>query len=156
MRLRRGRFLTGAFNAELDVKDVTWITPSGREKQTEQWRDPFARCLGMLLDGRAQATGIKKAGTDSTLLLIVNAHHDVVPFRLPEVAGGTQWLRLVETEGDGRIEVSTARSGDELPVGGRSLLLFERIPDRRSETVAHRAGRTGREPAVPLADAAEP
>ncbi|WP_180284211.1 glycogen debranching protein GlgX [Azospirillum oleiclasticum] len=152
--LRRGRFLTGAYNAELDVKDVTWITPAGIEKKTEQWGDPFARCLGMLLDGRAQATGIKKAGTDSTLLLIVNAHHEVVPFRLPKVAGGTQWLRLVDTEGDARIEVSTARSGDELPVGGRSLLLFELIPDRRAETAAQRTGRSLRDPAAPTADPA--
>ena len=27
--LRRGRFLTGEYNEELGVKDVTWLTPAG-------------------------------------------------------------------------------------------------------------------------------
>ena len=27
--LRRGRFLTGAFDEELGVKDVSWLTPGG-------------------------------------------------------------------------------------------------------------------------------
>ena len=36
------------------------------------------RCVGVLLDGRAQETGIRRIGTDSTLLQILNAHNDVV------------------------------------------------------------------------------
>ena len=36
------------------------------------------RCFGMLIDGRAQATGIRQRGQDATLLLVFNAHHDVV------------------------------------------------------------------------------
>ncbi|WP_448191948.1 glycogen debranching protein GlgX [Azospirillum sp. sgz301742] len=132
--LRRQRFLTGAFNPELEVKDATWVTPAGIEKTTEQWQDPLARCLGLLLDGRAQATGIKRQAADATLLLIVNAYHDVVPFTLPEVVGGSQWLKLLDTGEPDSVDVSTARNGDEVPVTGRSLLLFELMPDRRSDT----------------------
>ncbi|MFX7098655.1 hypothetical protein ABTH97_19990, partial [Acinetobacter baumannii] len=78
--LRRGRFLTGNSNPDLKVKDVTWLTPAAPEISTGTWRDPTARCLGMLLDGRAQATGIKRPASDATLLIIVNAHHDIVEF----------------------------------------------------------------------------
>ena len=131
--LRRQRFLTGVFNPELGVKDATWITPAGIEKTTEQWQDPLARCLGLLLDGRAQATGIRKAASDATLLLIVNAYHDVVPFTLPQVVGGSQWLKLLDTGETERVEVSTCRNGDEIPIAGRSLLLLELIPDHRSD-----------------------
>ncbi|WP_084536861.1 glycogen debranching protein GlgX [Azospirillum halopraeferens] len=157
--LRRGRFLVGAYNAELDVKDVTWLTPSGEEKTTEQWQDPMARCLGMLMDGRAQATGIKKRASDATLLLIVNAHHDVVPFTLPAVAGGSRWLRLVDTEGPDRVELSASRTGDEVPVPGRTLLLFELMPDRRPENgvkSAARAARDGTETVTTDATAGQP
>ena len=35
------------------------------------------RCFGMLIDGRAQPTGIRKRGEDATLLLVLNAWHDV-------------------------------------------------------------------------------
>ena len=43
--------------------------------------------LGLLLDGRAQTSGIRRRGSEATLLLIVNAHHDVVVFTLPEGPG---------------------------------------------------------------------
>ncbi|WP_431857497.1 glycogen debranching protein GlgX [Azospirillum sp.] len=147
--LRRQRFLTGAFNPELEVKDATWLTPAGVEKTSEQWQDPMARCLGLLLDGRAQATGVKKASSEATMLLIVNSHHDVVPFTLPEVVGGSQWLKLLDTGEPDRIDVATARSGDELPVTGRSLLLFELMPDRRSESALRAAARAMREAGRP-------
>jgi glycogen operon protein len=123
--LRRGRFLVGAYNEELGVKDVTWLAPDGEEMTVDQWNDPHCKCMGMLMDGRAQPTGIRKKGSDVTLLLVVNAHHDVVNFELPEVPEGAGWICLVDTNHN---EVS----GDELfdfgieyAVTGRSLLLFE-------------------------------
>ena len=60
--LRRGRFLTADWNEELQVKDVTWINADGTEMEEEQWQDGNMRCFGMLLDGRAQETGIKRPG----------------------------------------------------------------------------------------------
>ena len=95
--LHRSRFLVGAYNEELDVKDVTWLAPSGEEMTIEQWQDPNSRCLGMLLDGRAQATGIKRRGSDATLLMIYNAGHQEVGFVLPAVAEGRSWIGLVDT-----------------------------------------------------------
>ena len=83
--LRRSRFLTGEYNADLDVKDVRWLTPAATDIEGEQWQDANARCFGMLMDGRAQATGIKRPSMDATVLLVLNAYHDVVKFTLPEV-----------------------------------------------------------------------
>jgi pullulanase/glycogen debranching enzyme len=40
--LRRSRFLTGEFNEELGVKDVTWINASGTEMRPEQPVGPLA------------------------------------------------------------------------------------------------------------------
>jgi hypothetical protein len=45
-------FLTGAYDEELGVKDVTWLTPVAQEMTPENWNDPHARSLGVLLDGR--------------------------------------------------------------------------------------------------------
>ncbi len=130
--LRRGRFFAGVYNPDLDVKDVTWITPAGMEKTTEQWHDPLARCLGMLMDGRAQPTGIRKPGVESTLLLIVNAHHDIVPFTLPAVQGGGRWVRLLDTADPDGAAIHAVHSGTTVPVVGRSLLLLERLPERKA------------------------
>jgi glycogen operon protein len=132
--LRRGRFLTGTFDDEIGVKDVTWLTPAATEMTEENWKDGNARCLGVLLDGRAQETGIRRVGSDSTLLLLVNAHTSVVPFTLPEAVGGSRWVRLVDT-GDPQGEPLALRDfGQDYPAGPQSLQLFvlqpTRTPDR--------------------------
>src|SRR5690606_6000070 len=95
--LRRNRFLVGAYNEELGVKDVTWLAPNAEEISIEQWHDVNNRCMGMLLDGRAQPTGIRRAGSDATLLIILSAHHEQIDFTLPEVPQGIYWNRLVDT-----------------------------------------------------------
>jgi glycogen operon protein len=129
--LRRGRFLTGEFDEELGVKDVTWLTPAGDEMQPEHWEDPNGRCMGVLLDGRAQETGIRRIGTDSTLLLVLNAHHDVVPFTLPEAVGGSRWVRLIDTNQGENDDVQDFEFGHSYEVTGRSLLLFILKPARQ-------------------------
>ncbi|MDH1265207.1 glycogen debranching protein GlgX, partial [Pseudomonas sp. GD03944] len=95
--LRRRRFLVGHYNEELGVKDVTWLAPDGEEMTEAHWHDNEARCMGMLMDGRAQPTGVKRSGADATLLLLLNAHHDSRTFQLPEVAGGKRWICLIDT-----------------------------------------------------------
>ena len=111
-------------NPELDVKDVTWVDPRGQEKTQESWNDPGERCFGMVLDGRAQPTGIVRPGSDATLLLILNAYHDVVVFTLPAVTGGNQWKCLVDTNIPDRGDEPAFAPGDQYQVTGRSLLLF--------------------------------
>ncbi|SES96816.1 glycogen debranching protein GlgX [Pseudomonas graminis] len=123
--LRRSRFLVGDYNEALGVKDVTWLSPSGEEMTIEQWEDPNGRCLGMLMDGRAQETGIRRRGSEATLLLLVNSHHDGVNFTLPEVPEGLNWTSLIDTnqpEIDGKDQFEF---GSEYTVTPRSLLLFE-------------------------------
>ncbi|WP_299843162.1 glycogen debranching protein GlgX [uncultured Jannaschia sp.] len=122
--LHRSRFLSGAYNAELDVKDVTWLDPNSNEMTDAQWTDPTAHCFGMLLDGRAQPTGIRRRGDDATLLVVFNAHHDVVEFTLPEAPGGSRWMGLIDTNDPDRLEPLAFPFGHDYAVTGRSLLLF--------------------------------
>lgn len=95
--LRRGRFIVGAHNKALDVKDVSWLSPTGEEMTDAQWGDSNARCFGMLLDGRAQQSGIPRRGEDATVLLVYNAHYDLVNFILPAVPEGRDWELLIDT-----------------------------------------------------------
>ena len=123
--LRRNRFLVGKYNEDIGVKDVTWLDPDGNEMTTEQWEDSHGRCLGMVLDGRAQVSGIRRPGADATLLLIVNAHHDVVNFVLPEVPEGDYWSCLVDTHRPELRDHQRLEFDSDFMVTGRSLLLFE-------------------------------
>ncbi|MFC7398394.1 glycogen debranching protein GlgX [Chelatococcus sp. GCM10030263] len=122
--LHRGRFLVGNYNEELDVKDVTWLSPTGEEMSQDQWEDSNARCMGMLLDGRAQPTGIKRRGSDATLLIVMNAHHDVVEFTLPAVPEGKRWIGLLDTNDPDRTNAPTFDFGHVYAVTGRSALVF--------------------------------
>jgi glycogen operon protein len=128
--LHRSRFLTGEYNPELDVKDVTWINANGNEMQSEDWADTNTRCFGMLMDGRAQVTGIRQRGQDATLLMVLNAYHDLVRFTIPVSPGGEQWTRLIDTNFDDGAAESVFKTGEQYDVTARSLLLFVLNADR--------------------------
>jgi glycogen operon protein len=122
--LRRSRFLTGEYDESLGVKDVTWINVAGREMQAEDWGDGAMRCFGMLLDGRAQVTGIHRRGQEATLLLVLNAHHDAVPFTLPECAGCKGWTLLVDTSRSDEPPDAALGTGSVHDVPAHTFLLF--------------------------------
>jgi isoamylase len=122
--LRRSRFLTGDYDKELDVKDLTWINATGTEMQPQNWDDTNTRCFGMLMDGRAQPTGLRQRGTEATMLLVLNGYHDVVKFTLPACPGGDTWTRVIDTNVPDEAEAPRFKSGDSYDVTARSLLLF--------------------------------
>ncbi|RBM07506.1 glycogen debranching protein GlgX [Novacetimonas cocois] len=125
--LRRGRFLTEAYNSELDIKELTWVNPTGNEMESADW--DTARCFGLMLDGRARPTGLMKRGEDATLLLVFNAWHDVVEFTLPSVSD-QHWCLLLDTEFEGAdLKKQLFAPCQRLAVTGRSFLLFHLLPD---------------------------
>ena len=138
--LRRSRFLTGVYSDELGVKDVTWINASGAEMKPEEWGDMNMECFGMLMDGRAQPTGIRRRGEDATLLMVLNSYHDLVEFTLPETVGGWHWQLLIDTNLPEDAEMGTFATGEVYGVTGRSLLLFALESDTLPEALAGAAG----------------
>ncbi|MEH3024133.1 MAG: glycogen debranching protein GlgX [Pseudomonas oryzihabitans] len=134
--LRRSRFFTGAYNEELGVKDVTWLQPGGTEMGDEQWQDGSNKCMGILLDGRAQPTGIRRKGADTSLLILVNAHYDVVDFTLPEVPMGEHWALQLDTNQPDLDAGDVFNFGDTYQVTGRSVLLFELTQTKRRKRQA--------------------
>jgi glycogen operon protein len=80
------------------ASDVSWLTPQGGEMTPEDWNLPFARCLGMLLLGDRVAERDAYGGKieDDDLLILLNAHHETIEFRLPDPG----WTVLVDTAGE--------------------------------------------------------
>ena len=124
--LRRNRFLSGALNERIGIKEVTWIHASGKEMTQEQWHEGTMLCFGMLLDGRAQPTGLRQRGHDATVLMVLNAYHDAVKFALPSYEDGARWQRVFDTNlpDEHGADGTTLEPGHEYEVTGRSLLLF--------------------------------
>ncbi len=122
--LRRGRFMSGDYNEALELRDVTWINANGEEMGDADWGDGNMRCFGMLMDGRGQETGIRRRSRDITLLLVLNAYHDVVKFTLPDCTDGKHWRLLFDTNTPDAAREEPFDIGDVYDVTARSTLLF--------------------------------
>jgi isoamylase len=122
--LRRNRFLTGDYDDELEVKDLTWINASSAEMKPENWGDANMRCFGMMMDGRARPSGVRQRGTEAAMLLVMNSHHDLVEFTLPECPGGRFWSLEIDTNITDEPAKFRGETGDVYGMTGRSLALF--------------------------------
>ena len=85
---------------------------------------------------RPQSTRL--VSSDATLLLVVNSHHDVVLFTLPEIAGANRWYCLLDTNDPDRGEPPDFSSHDRYQVTGRSLVLFALEAHGETGRVLHR------------------
>ena len=68
----------------------------------EEWNQEHARTLGVFLSGSA-VDELDERGqliTDENFLLLMNGHHEEVPFCLPTVASNMTWVTLVDTSVD--------------------------------------------------------
>ena len=74
-----------------------------------------------------------------TLLVVLNAHDDIVLFTLPEVTRGIGWRCLVATNVPEDIDGADSAPGDVYEVTGRSLALFALVPKGRPTPVVDRA-----------------
>ena len=113
---------------ELDCRDVTWVHPSGRTMKEHHWDEENAPCLGMMLDGRAQPTGIRHRGNEATILIILNSFHQPVRFKLPRCAGSRRWTLLIDTkcpeQPDPSSKMPRLASGNIFDMESRSAALF--------------------------------
>ncbi len=127
---RRRNFFQGRAIKGAGVKDILWLRPYGREMTDQEWNQEHARTLGVILSGSA-VDEIDERGqlmTDENFLLLMNAHHEEVPFCLPSVASGMTWVSLIDTAIDGARSPGKAYEAlTHYPLQLRSLaLLVER------------------------------
>ncbi|HZN59811.1 MAG TPA: glycogen debranching protein GlgX [Planctomycetota bacterium] len=123
--LQRQKFYQGRPIRGSGVKDIAWLEPSGGEMSDESWFAPLLRCLAVRLDGDAMddvdPTGCRVLG--ETLLLLFNAHDELVSFRLPVEEGKAGWQRVLDTY-DPRLP-SEPFDGDACyPLQGRSAAVL--------------------------------
>jgi glycogen operon protein len=122
--LTRRKYFQGRAIRGEQVKDIYWLDPSGKEMADEAWNAPFVRSLGVLMVGSALGE-VDEQGrpvTGDTLLILINAHHDEVPFVLPGV-DGKPWTRVVDTI-ETRSTPCRFEGGATYTLRGRTMALF--------------------------------
>ncbi len=126
---RRPRWFQGRPIHGTDITDIGWFVPDGKEMTEEHWGEGFAKSMAVFLNGEAipnlDARGERI--TDKSFYLLFNAHHEPIPFTLPEPRWGQKWKKILATNemkfADGE-EVFSA--GDKVVVDSRSLVLLSR------------------------------
>ena len=131
---RRRNFFQGRQIRGAGIKDIAWLGPEGQEMTDAKWNQDFARCLGVSLSGQAVDDADERGQRiqDDNFLLLMNAHHEEIPFVLPAPPSNSGWIAMIDSACQ-----TTNRSDGFYPTGSnyslqaRSLaLLVERTPDR--------------------------
>ncbi|OGF05552.1 MAG: glycogen debranching enzyme GlgX [Candidatus Eisenbacteria bacterium RBG_16_71_46] len=132
--LRRRRFLHGAGVDGSGLKDITWFTPAGAEMRAEDWNADFARCLGVRLVRPAELTDSNGGAVTphpNTLMLLFNAGHEPIAFKLPAHGPATRWELLLDTTVT-RSQRAHVRGGFRYRLGARSVAVL-RLEYREQE-----------------------
>ena len=122
----RRRFLQARTLAD-GVKEVAWLRPDGEELTDEDWNTHFNRCLGVYMAGTA-IERIDKRGkpvSDNNFMLLFNAHHEEIPFVLPEFHAGGAWLIVMDTANEERpFQQKQFSASARYPLQGRSMAVL--------------------------------
>jgi glycogen operon protein len=125
---RRSEFLQGE-DTDSGIPDVGWLRADGEEMTDEDWARDDTRTLAVFLNGR-EIPEQHPDGRDvrgHSFLLLVNAHHEPVPFTLPGPSRDVGWVTAISTA-DPTSEDETPRSaGDSIDVESRSMLVLRRV-----------------------------
>lgn len=128
--LRRRHFFQGR---AIKGADIIWYTPEGDQMSEEQWQQDYARSLGIHLPGSALEERDERGRrlTDDNLTLLLNAHHEEIPFVLPAAqAKGGHWRVLIDTFHDvGHEPAEPFFPGKEYPLQGRALALLIEVSE---------------------------
>jgi glycogen operon protein len=128
--LRRGHFFQGRKIRGSEVKDLAWFRPDGKEMTEEDWINSEVRCFGLRLAGDAieEVDGRGNRLVDDTLLILLNAYHQTIPFVLPAHRRKLHWWVILDTsEPITRREQIQLRGAAPYALRGRSLVVL-RLP----------------------------
>ena len=123
---RRRTFCADSLRQDSAATALAWFSPDGKEMR-ERWPNGSDRCLGLRLAGdligETNALGAPVGG--DTFLVLLNAHHEPVPFVLPADPTPTRWELILDTKGsDVGVPGRSFPAGEQYDVGGRALAVL--------------------------------
>jgi len=113
--LRQASFIHGQQVGGSGIENVIWLKPDATRMDHDTWADPHARSIALLLCSPE---------LERTLILM-NAHHEAVTFRMPEPTVAARWRLVVDTA-TGQIAGGGAgiAAGEDVELPARALYLL--------------------------------
>jgi isoamylase len=153
---RRRRWFQGRMIHGEEMTDIAWFQPDGDMMSEDHWNEESSRALGLVLAGHDLGVDQRgERMTDSTFLLLLNADADDIRFRLPAERWARSWRVVLDTRSAAPPDLDpeptaiellplvegaagaaddapagredTLRHDEELELGGRSVILLERV-----------------------------
>jgi glycogen debranching enzyme GlgX len=126
---RRPHFFQGKPLPGSTLKDITWVTPEGREMSHADWTLPYARSIGFILGGEScvvdSLTGREEG--DDTFMVLLNAYTDILFYTLPPAQMGKTWEVVVDTaRPTPLLSDEICAAGSRFPLKPRSLAVLRR------------------------------
>jgi glycogen operon protein len=121
-------FFQGSPNYGGEIKDIVWLNPDGSETKDDDWNQASSHCLGVYFAGGKliETDGRGRRLKDINLLLLLNAYHEDIAFRLPKFEEHDHWDVLLDTQdATGTPDVSRYKTEQAYPLVGRSLALLK-------------------------------
>jgi isoamylase len=123
---QRRNFFQGRSIRGTDIKDISFLGPDGKDMDDKAWSTGFVRCLGVRLAGDLIAD-VNERGepiVGDTILMLLNAHHESIPFTLPPYKQGQNWERLFDTAEENNFTARHYEEQFQYPLQGRSMAVF--------------------------------
>jgi isoamylase len=127
---RRRKFFQGTAIHNSQVRDIAWYDANGEELDEGAWSAPWGRSLGMMLNGRTLNTKDPRGNPvmDDSFLILLNAYHDGVEYKLPPTPCGGRWQVIMNTD-DLHDEFQQRGVNGSVVVAGRSTVLLTECTD---------------------------
>jgi len=123
---RRRRFFQGVQIQSEELTDIGWFKPDGLQMGAADWRNGYARSLGVFLNGDEIAAPDPRGRRlrDDSFFLLLNAYDQAMRFTIPRGPYGRRWMRILDTADP---LPRFYRAGGQVPVAGRSLALLRKV-----------------------------
>ncbi len=125
---RRRRWFQGTNIRGTDLTDIGWFRPDGSQMADGDWNAPFAKSLGVFLNGDGipspDCRGFRMR--DDDFFLVFNAHYESIKFTLPAELGSRQFTCIVDTSVAGTPGREKLTPGATFDVVARSSQVWTR------------------------------
>ena len=126
---RRRRFFEGKpIRTGDQVRDIAWLTTSGKEMDYDDWGAGLGTCVAVFLNGEAIPAPNERGERviDDSFLLCFNAHDHIQDFVVPQGNYANEWEAALDTADPTGTTALTVSAGEKVSLAPHSLLVLRK------------------------------